>query len=132
MGTGLPGQVLRAAHAPLVHTAEPLDLMLGVEMPAGTVELGAAAREFDGRTFEIWRPVDDLRRAGPQTEAYLLDRGSGDVTFAPGPRPAHPRRPGRPGERRRGDRGGGAARRADPALVPRRRRARPATSRRAR
>ncbi|WP_328374406.1 putative baseplate assembly protein [Micromonospora zamorensis] len=83
VGTGQPGQVLRAAHAPLTHTAEPLDLMLGVEVPSGTVELGAAAREHDGRTFEIWRPVDSFAGLGPQSKAYLVDRCSGTVTFAP-------------------------------------------------
>ncbi|WP_433124238.1 putative baseplate assembly protein [Micromonospora sp. CA-240977] len=83
VGTGQPGQVLRAAHAPLTHTAEALDLLLGVEVPAGTVELGAAAREHDGRTFEIWRPVDSFAGLGPQAKAYLVDRCSGTVTFAP-------------------------------------------------
>lgn len=83
VGTGQPGQVLRAARAPLAHTAEPLDLLLGVEVPAGTVELGAAAREHDGRTFEIWRPVDTFAGLGPQAKAYLVDRCSGTVTFAP-------------------------------------------------
>ncbi|MBM7488815.1 hypothetical protein JOD64_000037 [Micromonospora luteifusca] len=83
VGTGQPGQVLRAAHAPLAHTAEPLDLLLGVEVPAGTVELGAAAREHDGRTFEIWPPVDSFAGIGPQAKAYLIDRCSGTVTFAP-------------------------------------------------
>ncbi|WP_328382610.1 putative baseplate assembly protein [Micromonospora zamorensis] len=83
VGTGQPGQVLRAAHAPLTHTAEALDLLLGVEVPTGTVELGAAAREHDGRTFEIWRPVDSFAGLGPQSKAYLVDRCSGTVTFAP-------------------------------------------------
>ncbi|MEU8179450.1 putative baseplate assembly protein [Micromonospora sp. NPDC049047] len=83
MGTGQPGQVLRAANAPLAHTAEPLDLLLGVEVPAGSVELGAAAREHDGRTFEIWRPVDSFAGLGAQAKAYLVDRCSGTVTFAP-------------------------------------------------
>ncbi|MEV4499033.1 putative baseplate assembly protein [Micromonospora arborensis] len=83
VGTGQPGQVLRAAHAPLAHTAEPLDLLLGVEVPADTVELGAAAREHDGRTFEIWQPVDSFAGLGPQAKAYLVDRCSGTVTFAP-------------------------------------------------
>ncbi|MGQ5261543.1 putative baseplate assembly protein [Micromonospora sp. ZYX-F-536] len=82
-GTSQPGQVLRAARAPLAHTAEALDLLLGVEVPAGTVELGAAAREHDGRTFEIWRPVDSFAGLGPQAKAYLVDRCSGTVTFAP-------------------------------------------------
>ncbi|MFF5216984.1 putative baseplate assembly protein [Micromonospora sp. NPDC000442] len=83
VGTGQPGQVLCAGRAPLARTAEPLDLLLGVEVPAGSVELGAAAREHDGRTFEIWRAVDSFAGLGPQDKAYLVDRCSGTVTFAP-------------------------------------------------
>ncbi|MEV4482616.1 putative baseplate assembly protein [Micromonospora coxensis] len=82
-GTGQPGQVLRAARAPLARTAEPLDLLLGVEVPAGSVELGAAAREHDGRSYEIWRPVDSFAGVGAQAKVYLVDRCSGVVTFAP-------------------------------------------------
>ncbi|MFC4147460.1 putative baseplate assembly protein [Micromonospora mangrovi] len=83
VGTGQPGQVLRAAKAPLTRTAEALDLLLGVEVPAGSVELGAAAREHDGRTYEIWRPVDSFAGLGPADRVYLVDRASGVVTFAP-------------------------------------------------
>ncbi|MFE2618358.1 hypothetical protein ACFXA2_32625 [Micromonospora chalcea] len=82
-GTGQPGQVFRAARAPLTRTTEALDLLLGVEVPAGSVELGAAAREHEGRTYEIWRPVDSFAGVGPQAKVYLVDRASGVVTFAP-------------------------------------------------
>ncbi|MFG3298358.1 putative baseplate assembly protein [Micromonospora chersina] len=82
-GTGQAGQVLRAARAPLARTTEALDLLLGVEVPTGSVELGAAAREHEGRTYEIWRPVDSFAGVGPQAKVYLVDRASGVVTFAP-------------------------------------------------
>ncbi|MFC0096935.1 putative baseplate assembly protein [Micromonospora marina] len=82
-GTGQPGQVFRAARAPLTRTTEALDLLLGVEVPAGSVELGAAAREHEGRTYEIWRPVVSFAGVGPQAKVYLVDRASGVVTFAP-------------------------------------------------
>ncbi|OHX01966.1 putative baseplate assembly protein [Micromonospora sp. WMMB235] len=82
-GTGQPGQVFRAARAPLTRTTEALDLLLGVEVPAGSVELGAAAREHEGRTYEIWRPVDSFAGVGPQAKVYLVDRAFGVVTFAP-------------------------------------------------
>ncbi|MFR9778073.1 putative baseplate assembly protein [Micromonospora sp. MS34] len=90
-GTGQAGQVLRAARAPLARTAETLDLLLGVEVPSGSVDLGAAAREHEGRTYEIWRPVDSFAGLDPQAKAYLVDRASGVVTFAPALdlRPAH-------------------------------------------
>ncbi|MCW3819474.1 putative baseplate assembly protein [Micromonospora sp. DR5-3] len=83
VGTGQAGQVFRAARAPLTRTTEALDLLLGVEVPTGSVELGAAAREHEGRTYEIWRPVDSFAGVGPQAKVYLVDRASGVVTFAP-------------------------------------------------
>ncbi|MCP3786510.1 putative baseplate assembly protein [Micromonospora sp. A3M-1-15] len=82
-GTGQAGQVFRVARAPLARTTEALDLLLGVEVPTGSVELGAAAREHEGRTYEIWRPVDSFAGVGPQAKVYLVDRASGVVTFAP-------------------------------------------------
>ncbi|MDM4722257.1 putative baseplate assembly protein [Micromonospora sp. WMMA1363] len=82
-GTGQPGQVLRAAHPPLTRTTEPLDLLVGVEVPVGSVAIGAAAREYDGRTYEIWLPVDSFAGVGPHAKVYLVDRSSGTVTFAP-------------------------------------------------
>ncbi|WP_426513864.1 baseplate J/gp47 family protein [Dactylosporangium sp. McL0621] len=83
LGTGRPGQVLRTAHAPLVTTTEPFDVMLGVETPAGEVADGAAARDFGGRSFEIWHPVDGFAGLAPDARVYLLDRSTGTVTFAP-------------------------------------------------
>ncbi|MBO4160876.1 putative baseplate assembly protein [Micromonospora antibiotica] len=83
VGTGQPGQVLRAARAPLARTAEAWDLLLGVEVAAGAVELGAAAREHEGTPYELWRPVDSFAGVGPQARVYLVDRCSGVVTFAP-------------------------------------------------
>jgi hypothetical protein len=81
-GTGQPGQVYRAARAPLVTTTEPIDLLLGVEVEPGTVELGAAAREHEGATYEIWRPVTSFAGVGRDAKAYLVDRYAGTVTFA--------------------------------------------------
>ncbi|WP_432826867.1 putative baseplate assembly protein [Dactylosporangium sp. CA-092794] len=83
LGTGRPGQVLRAAHAPVVTTTEALDVLLGVETPAEEAGEGAAAREHDGRSFEIWRPVDGFAGLPAGARVYLLDRGTGTVTFAP-------------------------------------------------
>jgi hypothetical protein len=83
VGTGVPGQVLRAARAPIVTTAEPFDVMLGVATPADELTAGATAREFAGSTYEIWRQVDTFAGAQPTDRVYRLDRESGTVTFAP-------------------------------------------------
>jgi hypothetical protein len=83
VGTGQPGLKLTAARVPIATTTEALDLLLGVEVPAGTLAVGAAAREHEGRTYEIWQPVTSFAGAGPQSKVYLIDRASGSVTFAP-------------------------------------------------
>jgi hypothetical protein len=83
IGTGQPGQRFHASQPPIVTTADPLDLLLGVEVPPGSLGEGAVAREHAGRTFEIWQPVRSFADAGPQARVYLLDRASGTVTFAP-------------------------------------------------
>ncbi|MGI5240981.1 putative baseplate assembly protein [Dactylosporangium sp. CA-139066] len=83
LGTGRPGQVLRTAHAPIVTTTEPFDVMLGVETPAEEAGEGAPARDHDGRSFEIWQPVAGFAGVAPGARVYLLDRSTGTVTFAP-------------------------------------------------
>jgi hypothetical protein len=82
-GTGAPGQYYRVARAPIATTTETLDIVLGVEVDSGTVLEGVAAREFGGRTYEIWRPANTFAGADPAAKVYLLDRAAGVVTFAP-------------------------------------------------
>lgn len=82
-GTGQPGLKLKASRVPIVTTTEALDLLLGVEVPAGSLPVGAAAREHAGKTYEIWRPVDSFAGSGPEAKVYRVDRSSGVVTFAP-------------------------------------------------
>jgi hypothetical protein len=90
LGTGAPGQVLRARRAPLVSTTEPDDVLLGVEVgPDGPPE-GATAREYGGRTYEIWRSAESFAGATPTERVYLVDRASGTVTFAPALDPTRP------------------------------------------
>jgi hypothetical protein len=82
-GTGAPGQVLRARRAPLAATTEPVDVELGVETPPDELPEGVAAREHDGRVYQIWQPVTTFAGTGPVDRVYVLDRSSGAVTFAP-------------------------------------------------
>jgi len=51
IGTGAPGQILRAARPPIVTTAEAFDVMLGVEALPDDLAVGATAREHEGTTF---------------------------------------------------------------------------------
>jgi hypothetical protein len=81
-GTGAPGQVMRAARAPIVTANEPYDVTLGVAVPDGGAADGPA-REFEGTTYELWRPVPTFAGATSTDRVYLLDRSTGTVTFAP-------------------------------------------------
>ena len=82
-GTGQPALRLRSAGAPIVRTAEPLDVLLGVQVTRGELGEGAPAREFAGTTFEIWQQVQSFAGVHRDAKVYLLDRASGTVTFAP-------------------------------------------------
>lgn len=82
-GTGQTGQRLIAATVPMVSTTEPIDLLIGVQIDPGTRTERTPAREYDRKTFEIWRPVHSFAGAGPGAKIYLVDRASGTVTFAP-------------------------------------------------
>jgi hypothetical protein len=76
VGTGAPGQSFRVARPPVVTTTEALDVLVGVEANRDEVPEGAAAREFRGRTYEIWRPVTTFAGVGFGAKVYLLDRWS--------------------------------------------------------
>lgn len=82
-GTGQPEQRLQAGTVPMITTAEPVDHLLGVEVDRDSLPEGVAAREFEGRTYEIWQQVTSFAEVGPEARAYLLDRSTGAITFAP-------------------------------------------------
>lgn len=83
IGTGAPGQVFGVARAPITVTTEPIDLMVGVETTAERSGLRGAAREHEGRVFEIWQQVESFADAPAGVGAFQVDRADGLVRFAP-------------------------------------------------
>ena len=82
-GTGLPGQRVIAAHAPIIApTGDPLDLVVGVEALASELTPNTPAIEYDGKTYRVWREVESFTEPGPDRYVYLADRMSGTVMFA--------------------------------------------------
>lgn len=81
-GTGRYNQRFTAARPPIVVTTEPLPLVLGVQV-VGDRDERRAAREFAGKEFEIWQPVDSFADVSGQDRAYVVDRCTGTITFAP-------------------------------------------------
>ena len=83
-GTGLPRQSVRAGQPPIIApTGDDLDLVVGVE--ATPEELGerVPAIAVEGKSYRIWRRVENFTEGGADSYAYLVDRVSGRITFAP-------------------------------------------------
>lgn len=83
-GTGLPGQWVKAAQAPIVApTGDDLDLVVGVEATEEELSERVPALSFDGKAYRIWQAVDHFSSGGPDSCSYTVDRHSGRITFAP-------------------------------------------------
>jgi hypothetical protein len=88
-GTGQPGLTVRARRPPIVApTGDSLDLVVGVEAEPAELDDRAPARKHDGRTYRIWREVEDFAHLSPDEPAYMVDRMTGTLTFAPAARMA--------------------------------------------
>ncbi|MGK7872181.1 MAG: putative baseplate assembly protein [Xenococcaceae cyanobacterium] len=83
-GTGLAGLSVTVRRPPIVAlTSDDLELLVGVEaMPE---ELGDRVRaiQHNGKTYRIWREVENFANLGPNQCVYLVDRLAGTITFAP-------------------------------------------------
>src|SRR6267378_1470893 len=84
MGTGLPGLTLRAARPPIIEpTRDPLDLLVGVEATGDEIGERARAIRHGDKTFRIWREVQGFTNLGVDNLAFVADRMTGMITFAP-------------------------------------------------
>jgi hypothetical protein len=82
-GSGLPGQWVQAAQAPLIAASgDDLDLRVGVEATADELTERVHAVPFEGKVYRIWQAVEHFAASGPQDCHYLVDRASGRVHFA--------------------------------------------------
>jgi hypothetical protein len=83
-GTGRPGLEVTLRRPPLIApTGDPLDLLVGVEAASGELDGRAPARQFQGKTYRIWREVESFTSLGTEPYAYIADRVSGTIVFAP-------------------------------------------------
>ena len=82
-GTGLPGLSVQAAHPPIIAPADDqLDFVLGVEAQPELDERVPAVL-FRGKTYRIWREVENFSNLGPDRYVYVLARSTGTAIFAP-------------------------------------------------
>jgi hypothetical protein len=85
--TGDPGLVVTVARPPIVaSTGDGLDLVVAIEVDPSELEDGDPAIEHDGRTYRIWREVDNFTYLGSDRFVYLCDRLAGSIMFAPAAR----------------------------------------------
>jgi len=84
-GTGRPGLTVQVRRPPIVartRSSDNLDLVVGVEAAADT-EVGVRALHHEGKTYRIWREVEDFTHLGEDRYVFVADRLAGTITFAP-------------------------------------------------
>ncbi|MGO8917408.1 MAG: putative baseplate assembly protein [Stellaceae bacterium] len=83
-GTGLPGLVVTVARPPIIlPSGGESDLVVGVEPdPREQVER-LNVRLWAGKTFRVWREVDNFANLGADSHVYVVDRMAGRIKFAP-------------------------------------------------
>jgi hypothetical protein len=83
-GTGLAGQWVQAAQAPLIApTGDDLDLVVGVEASPDELAERVPSLSFEGRSYRIWRAVDHFTPGDADDCCYVADRHAGRIVFAP-------------------------------------------------
>jgi hypothetical protein len=83
-GTGIGGLSVSVKRFPIVApTEDELDIVVGVEARPADLEKVVAAREFGGKSYRIWREVENFTQLGSDPYAYVADRTTGTITFAP-------------------------------------------------
>ncbi len=83
-GRGSGGLSVSVSRPPIVAaTEQTLDLVVGVEAIRGELDDRAPAREFSGKTFRVWREVDNFTQQGADSYVYMVDRTAGTIMFAP-------------------------------------------------
>lgn len=89
VGIGLAGLSLQVRQPPIItETGDEQDLQVGVEVNPAEITERIPAREFNGKTYRIWRPVDNFTHIGADRFVYTVDRLAGAITFAPAARMA--------------------------------------------
>ena len=93
LGTGAPGLSVVAKRPPFIApTGNELDLVVGVEVTGKGVDSGEELDErtraitHEGKTFRIWREVDNFANLQVDRHVYVVDRVNGTVQFAPAAR----------------------------------------------
>lgn len=83
-GVGRPGLTVRVQRPPIIApTGEELDLVVGVEVSEDELDERVPAIRHQGATYRIWREVERFTDLGEDPHAYVADRLTGTISFAP-------------------------------------------------
>lgn len=83
-GTGAAGLTLALKRPPVVApTGDPLDLVVGVEVPAEELADRTPKRIHEGKHFRLWREVEGFTDYGDDEHVFVADRIAGRISFAP-------------------------------------------------
>ena len=83
-GTSMPRLTVMAKHPPIVApTGTDLDLIVGVEVERSEMDARAPSVHYEGHTYRIWREVSNFTNLPPDALAYVADRATGTISFAP-------------------------------------------------
>ncbi len=83
-GTGMPGLAISARQPPIVAPiGDSLNLVVAVEAIHEELEVGTAAINHEGKTYRVWREVEDFSNVGDDKYVYVADRTNGVINFAP-------------------------------------------------
>jgi hypothetical protein len=85
-GTGIPGSTFKVDAPPIVNPPGEFENALSVWVEASPNQSPTAMteREFNGKTFQLWRQVDNFTGLNSYPYVYVVDRIAGTITFAPG------------------------------------------------
>ena len=83
-GTEQPGLSVATRRAPiLASNTDDVRLIVGVETDRERLEPRAPAIQWNNKVYRIWTEVEHFANLAPGMRAYIVDRTSGIVTFAP-------------------------------------------------
>lgn len=81
--TGRPGQSFTVKRPPIVARAKDLDLVVGIQGARGRSRERERSVAAQGQVFRVWGEVNDFSNRHADDPAYVVDRMTGTITFAP-------------------------------------------------
>jgi hypothetical protein len=83
-GSGSPGLAVSVQRPPIVSASGGgPELVVAVEVPEGSLPAGTRGVQFQGKSYQVWREVEDFADLGEDRNVYSVDRHQGQVQFAP-------------------------------------------------